>query len=187
MKLPLLLIGLVIAFSATAAEPKRPNIVFAFADDWGRHASAYAKIDGAGGMNDVIHTPNFDRIAREGILFRRALVSAPSCTPCRSALLSGQHFWRTGRSAILRGAIWDGSNVAFPLMLRDAGYHIGKSYKVWSPGTPADAPYGGQQYAYERAGGRFNQFSENVTNMAANGTPVEAAKKTLYDEVVANF
>ena len=30
--------------------------------------------------------------------------------------------------------------------------HDGKSYKVWSPGTPADAPFGGQKHAYEKAG-----------------------------------
>ncbi len=102
--------------SAVAAE-KRPNILLAFADDWGRIASAYARIDGPGGINDVVHTPNFDRVAREGVLFRRAFVSAPSCTPCRSALLSGQHFWRTGRASILVGAVWDGSNPSFPLLL----------------------------------------------------------------------
>lgn len=173
--------------SALAADAKRPNILFAFADDWGRYAGAYAKIDGPGTMNDVIRTPNFDRVAREGVLFRRAFVSAPSCTPCRSALLSGQHFWRTGRGAILQGAIWDGSQAAFPLMLRDSGYHIGEMYKVWSPGTPNDAPYGAGKYAYEKAGGRFNQFSENVTKMVAAGTPVEAAKQSLYDEVTKNF
>jgi N-sulfoglucosamine sulfohydrolase len=172
---------------AVAAEAKRPNILFAFADDWGRHASAYARLDGPGTMNDVVKTPSFDRVASEGVLFRRAFVSAPSCTPCRSALLSGQHFWRAGRASILRGAIWDGSKAAFPLLLRDAGHHIGKSYKVWSPGTPADAPFGGQKFAYERSGGRFNQFSENVTEMVAGGMAVEIAKKTLYDEVVGNF
>src|SRR5262245_36663391 len=84
-----------------ADESRRPNILFAFVDDWGRHAGAYAQADGPGTVNDVIRTPNVDRIAREGVLFRRAFVSAPSCTPCRSALLSGQHFWRTGRGAIL--------------------------------------------------------------------------------------
>jgi prepilin-type N-terminal cleavage/methylation domain-containing protein len=168
-------------------EPKRPNILFIFADDWGRHASAYARIDGPGGVNDVLRTPHFDRVAAEGVLFRRAFVSAPSCTPCRSALISGQHFWRTGRASILRGAIWDGSNPAFPLLLRDAGYHIGESYKVWSPGTPVDAPFGAGRYAYEKAGGRFNQFSENVTKMAAAGSAVEAAKEALHDEVKANF
>lgn len=173
--------------SLIAAEARRPNILFAFADDWGRFASAYAKLDGPGTINDVVRTPNFDRVAAEGVLFRRAFVSAPSCTPCRSALLSGQHFWRTGRGAILRGAVWDGSQPAYPLLLREAGYHLGETYKVWSPGTPVDAPYGAGKYAYEKAGGRFNQFSENVTTMVAAGRSADAAKQSLYDEVLGNF
>jgi arylsulfatase A-like enzyme len=170
-----------------AAETKPPNILFAFADDWGRIASAYAKLDGPGTFNDVVQTPNFDRVAREGVLVRRAFVSAPSCTPCRSALLTGQHFWRSGRASILQGAVWDGTNLSWPLMLRDKGYHIGESYKVWSPGTPVDAPYGAGKHAYEKAGGRFNNFSENVTQMVAKGTPLEQAKQSLYDQVLANF
>lgn len=170
-----------------APEDKRPNILFAFADDWGRHASAYAAIEGPGTVNDLIRTPNFDRVAREGVLFRRAFVSAPSCTPCRSALLSGQHFWRTGRGAILVGAVWDGSNPSYPLLLREAGYHIGETYKVWSPGTPVDAPYGAGQYAYEKAGTRFAAFSEDVTRRVATGQSLEAAKQALYNEVSGNF
>lgn len=187
--LPGLFVASILSIVATlnAAEAKRPNILFAFADDWGRHASAYAKHDGPGTVNDIIQTPAFDRVAREGVLFRHAFVSAPSCTPCRSALLSGQHFWRTGRGAILRGAVWDGSNPAYPLMLREAGYHIGKMYKVWGPGTPGDAPYDGQKHAYQKAGGRFNQFSQNATKLVAAGKSVEAAKRELYDEVMANF
>lgn len=180
------------AFLTQAAEhaaprPTRPNILFAFADDWGRHASAYARLDGPGTLNDLVRTPHFDRLAREGVLFRSAFVSAPSCTPCRSALLSGQHFWRTGRGAILQGAVWDEAQPSFALLLRDAGYHLGKSYKVWSPGQPADAPYGGQKHAYEAAGRRFNQFSQNVTRLVAEGTDLNAAKQALYDEVIANF
>lgn len=173
--------------SVQAAGAQRPNILFAFADDWGRYASAYAKLDGPGGINDLIRTPHFDRVAREGVLFRRAFVSAPSCTPCRSALLSGQHFWRTGRGAILRGAVWDGSNLSFPLRLQSAGYHIGETYKVWSPGTPNDAPYGAPRFSYEKAGRRINQFSQNVTALVRRGTPLEAAKQELYHEVRANF
>lgn len=182
-----LCLGLFVSIPAPAAEPKRPNILFAFADDWGRFASAYAKVDGPGTANDVIRTPHIDRIAREGVLFKRAFVSAPSCTPCRSALLSGQHFWRTGRASILQGAVWDGSQPAFPLLLAEAGYHLGETYKVWSPGAPNDAPYGGGKYAYEKRGGRFNQFSQNVTKLVAGGTPLEEAKQQLYAEVAANF
>jgi N-sulfoglucosamine sulfohydrolase len=173
--------------AAAFADSPRPNILFAFADDWGRHASAYARIDGPGTVNDLLQTPQFDRVAREGVLFRSAFVSAPSCTPCRSALLSGQHFWRTGRGAILRGAIWDESNPSFALLMRDAGYHLGKSYKVWSPGHPVDAPFGGQAHAYEAAGRRFNQFSQNVTRLIADGKTVAAAKAAILEEVRMNF
>ena len=180
------LVLLALLVRVTAAD-QRPNILFVFADDWGRVASAYAKADGKGGLNDVARTPNFDRVAREGVLFRRAFVSAPSCTPCRSALVSGQHFWRTGRGAILRGAVWDGSQPAFPLILRGAGYHIGETYKVWGPGTPNDAPFESPKHSYEKAGGRFNQFSGNVTRMVAAGKEVEAAKDEIYSEVEKNF
>ncbi len=126
-------------------------------------------------------------MAREGVLFKNAFVTAPSCTPCRSSLLSGQYFFRTGRGAILQGAQWDASIPSYPLLLRDAGYHIGKSYKVWSPGTPADAPYGGQQHAYEKAGRDFCDFSENATKLVREGLTFDAAKARLLDQVRDNF
>lgn len=165
----------------------RPNILFAFADDWGRYASAYAATDGTDGIQDVVTTPNFDRVASEGVLFRHAFVSAPSCTPCRSALLSGQHFWRTGRASILLGAVWDGSIPAYPLLLRDSGYHIGETYKVWSPGSPGDAPYGAGRFSYEKSGRRFNQFSQQVNRMIDGGKSMDDAKQELFDEVTQNF
>ncbi|MFN7877896.1 MAG: sulfatase [Pirellula sp.] len=182
-----ILLLLLVSSSTSAQSDTRPNILFCFADDWGRFASAYAQIDGPGTINDCILTPNFDRIAREGVLFRSAFVSSPSCTPCRSSLLSGQHFWRTGRASILRGAVWDGSNPAFPLLLNQAGYHIGETYKVWGPGVPNDAPYGAGQFAYEKAGGKFNQFSQNVTTLVRQGKSIEEAKAMLYKEVQGNF
>src|SRR5690606_26629299 len=164
------------------ASPERPNILFAFADDWGRYASVYGALE-PGGPNDVVKTPNFDRVAREGVLFRNAFVNAPSCTPCRSSLLSGQHFWRTGRGAILHAAIWDDSIPTYPLILREHGYHIGQTYKVWSPGAPVDAPYGGNATGYERRGGRMNRFSQVVSR----ADDAEKTKAEILDEVRGNF
>ena len=174
-------------FNATAAAAKRPNVLFFFADDMGRYGSLYQHLDGKGTVNDLIKTPNIDRIAREGVLFKNAHVCAPSCTPCRSSLLSGQYFWRTGRAAILQGAVWDPKIPAFPLLLKEAGYHIGKSFKVWSPGSPADAPYGEQAHAFQQSGSRVNQFSETVTQLVAGGKEIEAAKAEIYAEVAGNF
>lgn len=172
---------------ATAISPAavwaddRPNIVMAFADDWGKYASAYGKL-APGGINDHVSTPNFDAVAGGGILFTRAFVSAPSCTPCRSSLLSGQHFWRCNRASILQGAVWDMSIPAYPLLLEEAGYRIGHTYKVWSPGAPANAPHGGKPRAHNRHGSRFNQFSQS----AMRNPDRNAGKKMLLEEVRNN-
>ena len=119
----------------------RPNILFAFADDWGRYASAYRQVEGDSTPNALLDTPNFDRVANEGVLLTNAFVPAPSCTPCRSSLLTGRYFWQTERGAILQCAVWDSSIPSYPLLLEESGYHIGYTYKVWSPGTPQDEPY----------------------------------------------
>ena len=170
-----------------AQEVPRPNILFAFADDWGRHASAYAKTDGPGTENDVVSTPNFDAIAKRGVLFNNTFVNAPSCTPCRSSILSGQHFWRTGRAAILQGAHWDKSIPTWPLLLKEDGYHIGYTWKVWSPGTPRDAPYGGSVNAFSKAGSSFNGFSQTATNLLKGGKALMDAKQVLMNQVRGNF
>ena len=168
-----------------------PNIVFAFADDWGRYASAYAAHQSPGGLNELLDTQHFDRVAEEGALFLNALVPAPSCTPCRSSILAGQYFWQTGLGAILMGARWDESIPTFPLTLEsEAGYFIGHTYKVWSPGMTMNAPMGARRTAFNPAGFNFNQFSHWVTDHASEygggRAGIEAAKNAMYDETRAN-
>lgn len=165
----------------------RPNILFCFADDWGRYASIYAALEKHPSLNQIVKTPNIDRIAREGVLFRRAFVNAPSCTPSRSSLLSGRYFFSTGRGAILQTAEWDSTIPSYPHLLRSAGYHIGETYKVWSPGTPVDAPFGAGKYAYEKAGALPNNFSENTTKMMGEGLSLEAAREKIFAQVRGNF
>ncbi len=164
------------------AAAERPNVVVVFADDWGRFASAYGRLE-PGGLCDVVQTPNFDRLAASGVLFTRAFVNAPSCTPCRSSLLSGQYFWRTGRGAILQGAIWDDQIPTFPLLLESSGYQIGHTAKVWSPGSPGNAPIGAGRTAVRGARGRFNEYSETLS---ASDDPA-ATGEQLLSEVRANF
>ena len=89
--------------------------------------------------------------------------------------------------AILQGAKWDAAIPSYPLMLRDSGYHIGETYKVWTPGSPADAPYGAGKYSYEKSGRMFNGFSQMTTKRVAGGMLVKDAKQVLYDEVMGNF
>lgn len=61
--------------------PNRPNILYLHSHDAGQYIEPY-------GHN--IPTPNLQRLAEEGTLFRHAFCAAPTCSPSRAALLTGQ-------------------------------------------------------------------------------------------------
>ncbi|MEY3110658.1 MAG: Choline-sulfatase, partial [Verrucomicrobiota bacterium] len=62
--------ALLFAASAFAAStPERPNILFFFADDWGRFARIYSEHERTAGLNGLLKTPNLDRLAKSGVLF----------------------------------------------------------------------------------------------------------------------
>ena len=69
------LLPVLLPLAAAAATPAaRPNILFVIFDDWGwRDAGAYGAT--------WLRTPGFDRVAREGVLFRNAFTSNPKCSP----------------------------------------------------------------------------------------------------------
>ncbi|MFV1968939.1 MAG: sulfatase, partial [Pirellulaceae bacterium] len=116
----------VFAFTSLGFASDRPNILFCIADDWGwPHAGAYG--------DPVVKTPAFDRLAREGVLFENAFVTAPSCTPCRNSILTGQWHWRLGQGGNLWSTLHP-KHPVFPLLLEDAGYHVGHWRKAWGPG-----------------------------------------------------
>lgn len=127
MKLRLLAFLLLLTASNLSAEETRPNILFCIADDWGwPHAGAYG--------DPVVKTPAFDRLAREGILFENAFVTAPSCTPCRNSILTGQWHWRLGQGANLWSTLHP-QHPVYPLLLEQAGYFVGHWRKAWGPGN----------------------------------------------------
>lgn len=108
-------------------KPMRPNILFAIADDWSwPHAGSFG--------DRAARTPNFDRVAAEGILFSSAFCAAPSCTASRSAVLTGQDPHRLEESANL----WSTLSTRFPVypdILEQAGYFVGLAGKGWGPGS----------------------------------------------------
>ena len=78
---------------------ERPNILWFVVDDMSANFSCYGET--------AIQTPHVDRLAREGTRFTHAYVTAPVCSPCRSALITGMyqttlgaHHHRSGRGAL---------------------------------------------------------------------------------------
>jgi len=110
-----------------AAQPARPNILFIIFDDWNgsTHAGAYGC--------DWIKTPNFDRVAREGVLFKNAFTSNPKCSPCRASILTGRNTWQLKEAVSHNGLFPTGFEV-YPDLLEQAGYTVGLTGKGWGPG-----------------------------------------------------
>lgn len=117
---------LLILTSLAAAQQDPPNILFAISDDQSAmHAGAYG--------DTANRTPAFDRVAREGVLFRYAFTASPSCAPSRSAILTGRNIWELEEGGILLGILRSRFAV-FTLLLEDAGYELGATGKTWGPG-----------------------------------------------------
>lgn len=72
-----------LASSTPADEPPRLNILWLIAEDFGNHLSCC-------GTKEV-STPNLDRLAAEGIRYRRFYTVAPVCSPSRSAFMTGMY------------------------------------------------------------------------------------------------
>jgi arylsulfatase A-like enzyme len=117
--------------SAAAGDAPRPNLLLCIADDW---SAPHAGVLG----DPVVRTPSFDRLAREGVLFRHAYASAPSCTPSRVALLTGQWHWRLGAAANLWCVLPD-RLTTYPEILARAGYAVGTEGRDWGPGRTESA------------------------------------------------
>ena len=108
------------------ASSRPPNIVIAVADDW---SWPHAGIEG----DPVVRTPTFDRLAGEGVRFTHAFVAAPSCTPSRAAILTGQAPHRLAEGAQLWSHL-PARFAVYPDLLEARGYTVGHMGKGWGPG-----------------------------------------------------
>lgn len=105
----------------------RPNIIFMMSDDHAYQAiSAYD--------DKLIQTPNIDRLANEGMLFRNAAVTNSICAPSRAVILTGKHSHLNGKIDNL--SKFDTTNVTFPQLLQDAGYQTAMFGKLHFGNNP---------------------------------------------------
>lgn len=145
--------ALAAAPAAVSQRGKRPNILFVIADDWSHgHAGAYGC--------KWIHTPSFDRVAREGVLFTNAFTSNPKCSPCRATILTGRNTWQL-KEAINHYSIFPNDFPVYPAMLEKAGYFTGMTGKGWGPGD-----FKSTGFAHNPAGREYQKFTSKPATSA---------------------
>lgn len=102
-------------------EEKRPNILWITCEDTGPHLGAY------GDKYSV--SPNLDKLATRGVIYRNAWSNAPVCAPARTTIISGLYPTSTG-SEHMRSITALPENIKmFPCYLREAGYYTSNNAK----------------------------------------------------------
>jgi len=148
-----LLLTVLSAWVCAQSSTQQPNILFIFSDD---HA---VQAIGAYG-SQINQTPNIDRIADEGMLFRNSFCANSICGPSRANILTGKHSHVNGFRR--NGDRFDGSQWTFPKELQKAGYQtaiIGK----WHLGTdPTGFDY------WEILPGQGNYYNPVLIQMDGN-------------------
>ncbi len=141
----------------TQKEALKPNILILMSDNhsW-NHLGCYG--------DPVVKTPNIDNLATKGIRFTHAYCSAPSCTPARASMLTGQDFWRLEEGANLWGSLPNKFEV-YTEILETEGYHVGSEGKGWGPGN-----YEAGGWKENPGGKKYNSFEE-FYNKKERGQP----------------
>ena len=117
---------------AKAAAQQKPNILFCIADD---QSFAHTSNQGAAELN----TPNFDRVAKSGVIFNNAYTNVSSCAPSRASILTGRNIWELEEGGLLFGAL-PKKYTTFSTLLSQNGYSTGHSGKGYMPANKNE-PY----------------------------------------------
>jgi len=138
---------------------RRPNIVWMIAEDFSPDLGCY--------QNKLVHTPNLDRLAAEGVRFTRAFVTGPVCSASRSAIATGMYQTSIGAHHH-RSHRDDNYRLPAPVRvftdyLREAGYHTSNLEHVAGIGGTgktdfnfvADNVFDGKDWSERRPGQPF--------------------------------
>ncbi len=117
MKLHCAALFFLLAALAHAVSAK-PNVVFLLVDDF--------RYNALGCMGDkIVQTPNIDRLAREGVLFKNMFVTTSICSVSRATCLTGQWMRRHGIDDFAKGISDEAWKDTYPAQFRDSGYFTG--------------------------------------------------------------
>jgi arylsulfatase A-like enzyme len=146
------------AFAASPARP--PNVLLIVSDD-----QRPDTIRALG--NPSIHTPNLDRLVRDGASFTRAIAANPHCTPSRAEIMTGATGFRNGSQPF--GRAIRPEMVLWANTMRQAGYHAWYTGKWMNDGTPRTRGYEETLALFSSGGASRTELTHPV---AHNGRPV---------------
>ena len=130
LKKALTLLALIAGIAAQATAADRPNVLFIFTDDHAPHAiGAYD-----GWLKSVNPTPNIDRLAAEGMVFKNSFCTNSICGPSRAVIQTGKHSHKNG--FMNNGNSFDWDQQTFPKLLQKAGYQTAMYGKSHLKGKP---------------------------------------------------
>lgn len=168
------LIFLLIVYFSKAQEPEiRPNILVIMFDDAGLDMSAYG--------STYVHTPGFDAIAKEGILFNRAYTPNAKCAPSRAAVITGRNSWQLDAAA--NHVIYFPSKFkTYQEVLLEHGYTTGHTGKGYGPALTFTAD--GKQR--EVMGPAFNERTLTPATTGIGPNDYSANFEDFLDKAPAN-
>lgn len=174
-----------IAYAANS----QPNIVFVLFDDMGwAQPQSY-------NPESALRTPNFDKLATQGMRFTDAHSAAAVCTPTRYGVLTGRHPSRIGQFGVLTTfskPIIPASRMTVASLLKQQGYatacigkwHLGMDWVGGKPGNENEVPLGAKMTGGPNAIG-FEYFY-GFTHARNIGTIVEQDQVVEHVEAVEN-
>jgi len=113
-----------------------PNLLFIWTDQ--QQAATLAAYG-----NTAIKAPNLNRLAQQSVVFERAYVTSPVCTPSRSSVMSG--LWPHQNGAVANNDPLHGDVACLPELLADGDYRTGYMGK-WHLGDEVFAQHGYEEW-----------------------------------------
>lgn len=130
ISVPAFAMAILPAIQTNAQEHERYNIIHIMTDD-----HSYQTISAYGGpVSKLAPTPNLDRLASQGMLFRRAYVENSISSPSRATLLTGKYSHMHGQIKLGKTPEFNADQMTFPKLLQQAGYQtaIFGKWHLWS-------------------------------------------------------
>jgi arylsulfatase A-like enzyme len=146
---------------AEAGRPARPNVVVLLADD--------LRADVLSTYGGPVKAPHLDRLARRGVVFRRATCGYPICHVSRTELLTGRFLVKEASAG--KAVPFDRGWVTWPEAMREAGWHTVHCGKWHVQGTPRARGYAATAALFSAGGAKGLPLSHprSATGRAVTG------------------